>query len=241
VSRKTSQTLRIKELYYYIIDFRNLMQPELMPIHFVSKNIARKKLEAYIPNRNTRKQFSIIRGKSIKNENIPYKVADGNFMRRGSKYDYPDGRTEKQSKKSYRTLLRRRLRRMGLQTTVKTHFKYDEKAKKVKYKPNNQKVAMSPTTEARVFQLDRKPKRYYYIILKKRMSTKRGKLFKIKTIRVNIKTGNFRMETIHTMRNDIFLPELLSNLEKIPNAAEALRAYEAYKRKQKKVSGKHMA
>lgn len=218
----------VKQKYYYILDFRKFMRPKLIPVYFVNREAAKRVLKANIANRNTRRLFSIIKGITIKNEDIPYTIAYGNYFYRGGKYIYPDTLRTVQGKKSFRTLLRRRLRRMGLQSTNKVKYRYDERVKKVTYKENHQKVAKNKNSDAKVFQLDRKPKRYYYIILKKRPSTKSGKLFKIKCIQVNVKTGEFKKVTIHTNRNDIFLPELLENLKKIENASSAIKAYRGF-------------
>jgi hypothetical protein len=242
MAKKTSKDFRIKELYYYIVDFKQFMKPELLPVYFVNKNAAKRVLEANVPNRNRRKLYSIIKGLNIKNEHIPYKLGHGNFFHCGSKYAYPDRVRTKQDRKSYRTLLRRRLRRMGLQTTVKQkHTIHEEKVKKVKVLENKQDVAKSPGTAAKAFYLDRKPKYWVYLILKKCPSSKRGKLFKIKAIRINLKSGEFKKVTIHTMRNDIFIPELIYNIENLPNGKAGVTAYYSHKGEPKKVLRKHMA
>lgn len=234
--RKTTQDFPVKRQYYYIIDFRNMMNPVLLPVCFVNRNAAKRILEANIPNRNKRRLYSVIKGLKIKEEQIPYIVSYGNYLRKGGKYLYDEDKQTKQERKSFRTLMRRRLRRMDLLTTNRIKYRYHEKAKKVKHTKNYQTVAQSPHTDARVFQLDRKPNRYYYIILKKCPSSKRGKLFKIKCIQVNVKTGKWKKVTIQTNRNDIFIPELLNNLKKIPNAEGAIEAYSKYRqRKQENV------
>lgn len=230
--RQTTDHFPIKELYYYIIDFRRLMFPVIMPVYFVNKNAAKRVLKKNVPNRNIRKFYSVYPGKRIKKLKLNYIIGYGNYLHLGGKYPYPDIEMTKQEKKSFRTLLRRRLRRMDLLTTNKVKYKYHEKVRKIKHKKNYQKVAKNKNSAAKVFQIDRKPKYYFYIILEKQLTTKRGKLFKIKTIRADIRTGKSIKVTIFTMRNDIFFPELLSNLNKIPNGQRAVKRYYAYRKKQ---------
>jgi hypothetical protein len=225
---KTTDDFPIKRAYYYIIDFRRMMYPVLRPVYFVNYNAAKRVLISNMPNRNIRRFFSIYSGKTIKNLKLNYIIGEGNYLHLGGKYPYPHSDMTKQEKKSFRTLLRRRLRRMGLQTNNKVKYKYHEKASKVKYLPNRQKVANNKNSDAKVFQLDRKPRYYYYIILQKCLTSKSGKLFKVRAIRCNIKTGNWKKVTIYTNRNDIFFPELLGNLNKMPNGQEAVRAYKEY-------------
>lgn len=233
---KSTDDFPIKELYYYILDFRRFMYPVLMPVYFPNKNAAKRILAKNITNRNLIRKFSVYSGKKLKKEKINYKIGYGNYLHMGGKYPYTDEHKTHQQKKSFRTLLRRRLRRMDLYTTNKAKFRYDKKVSKVKHRRNYQKVANSPNTDAKVFQLDRKPRHYYYIVLKKRTSFKRGKIFVVRCIRVNIKNGEYKKVTIYIQRNDIFFPELLENLKKKPNAKGAIEAYtRAYSRKQKKV------
>lgn len=232
---RTTEDFPVKLKYFYIIDFRRFMFPVLMPVYFPNRNTAKRLLDVNITNRNIRKMLSVYSGKKIKKEKLKYKIGWGNYFHKGGKYLYKPNMTN-QEKKSMRTLLRRRLRRMDLFTTNKAKFRYDNKGKKVKHRKNYQKVAKSPNTDAKVFQLDRKPRYYYYIILKKSFSRKMGKLFKIRAIRVNIKTGVWNKVTIYTQRNDIFFPELLANLKKKPNGSKAVEAYwRDHKSKQKKV------
>lgn len=236
MARTTTDDFPVKLQYFYIIDFKRFMFPTLMPVYFPNRNAAKRILDHNIRNRNRKRKFSIYSGKKIKKDRLNYIIGWGNYMLRGGKYRYPALDMTNQQKKSFRTLLRRRLRRMDLLTTNKVKFRYDAKGKKVKYRKNYQRVAKSPNTDAKVFQLDRKPKYIYYIILKKQFTSKAGKLFKIRCIRVNIKNGVYKKVTIYTQRNDIFLPELLENLKKKPNAKSAVEAYtRAYSRQQKKV------
>lgn len=230
---RTTEHFPVKENYYYIMDFKRFMFPVLMPVYFVNKNAAKRILESNVPNRNRRRMFSIYSGRKIKKERLKYIIGWGHYMIRGGKYPYPRMDMTDQEKKSFRTLLRRRLRRMDLLTTIKAKYRYDNKGKKIKHKKNYQKVAKSPGTDAKVFQLDRKPKSYHYIILKKRSTTKRGKIFMVRAIRVNIKTGEFKKVTIYINRNDIIFPGLLEHLKRIPNARPAIESYTAVNKKRK--------
>lgn len=231
----------VKDLYYYVIDFRRLMDPVLMPIYFPNSRAAKRVINANYPNRNTSRMFSVMSGKKLKKRVLNYRIGSGNYLRKGGKYPYPGHKMSVQEKKSFRTLLRRRLRRMGLYTTNKAKYEYSEgTAKKIKAIKNFQKVAKNKNSDAKVFRLDRKPRHFYYIILKKCQTAKRGKLFKIRTLQVNTKTGKYLKVTIYTNRNDIFFPDLLENLKKMKNGANAVRAYKRYKTKQEAILQKTM-
>lgn len=227
----------VKLDYYYVVDYRRLMDPVLMPVFFPNKRAAQRVLKANYPNRNERKMFSVMNGRTLKHHPLNYRITQGNYLPKGGKYPYPMVEMTKQQKKSFRTLLRRRLRRMGLYTSNRAKYEFKHgKGKKVKAIKNFQRVAKSPNTDAKVFRIDRKPQHHYFIILKKRHTSKRGKLFRIKAIRVNIKNGVFKKVTIYTNRTDIFFPELLENLKRMKNGQGAVEEYTRIRqREQKKV------
>lgn len=213
-----------------------MMDPVLMPVFFPNKRAANRVLTANYPNRNTRRLFSVLNGKELKKHVLNYRIGYGNYLIKGGKYPYPVMEMTPQQKKSFRTLLRRRLRRMGLYTTNTVKYEYSTgKAKKIKAIKNYQRVANNKNSDAKVFRIDRKPRHLYYIILKKCQTSKRGKLFKIRAIRVDIKRGEWKKITIYTNRNDIFFPELLENLKRMKHGSEAVAEYTKYhKRKQEK-------
>lgn len=233
---KTTEEFPIKIHYYYIINFSNLMKPKLMPIYFPNKNTAKRVLRQNILSHEKRKKYTIYSGEKIRHEDLQYVIGMGNRFVMSGKYPYPNKKMTKQEKKSFRTLLRRRLRRMNLLTNNKAKFRYDEKTRKrIKHKPNHQKVAKSPTTDAKCFWLERGSRHTWYIVLSKRKSFKVDKLFRIRAIRIQLKTGKWKKVTIYIRTTDIIHAELLRNLYTYAKASDGIEAYTRYlQRKQEK-------
>lgn len=233
----TTEQFPVKVKYFYIVSFKNLLKPRLMPIYFPTRNTAKRVLRENIVNHEKRKKYSIFSGYQIRGEELKYVIGSGSRFRYGGKYVYPSRKMTPQERKSFRTVRRRRLRRMNLLTNNKAKFRYDEKTRKqIKHQPNNQTVADSPRTDAKCFWLERGSRFTWYIVLSKRKSFKLGKLFKIRAIRIQLKTGNWKKVTIYIRSTDIIHAELLRNLHTHAKAQEGLLAYSNHlQRKQKKV------
>jgi hypothetical protein len=229
---KTTEHFPVKLDYFYIVSFEDFLKPKLLPVYFVNKNAAKRVLKSNVGPK-AMGRFRILSGRVIRNEHIPYVLGFGVFGQVEGKYPL-DKKMTPQEKKSLRTMVRRRLRRMGILSTNKAKFRLNERVKMVKYKPNTQIVAQNKNSDAKVFQLDRKPSRYYYILIRKSLSKKSGKLFRLLCIQVNIKTGAHKKMVIHSKRNDIFIPHLLEELKKLPNTENAIRAYYDHKNQQEK-------
>lgn len=211
---KTSEDYPIKRSYYYIVDFSNYYRLRVYPVYFVNLKTAKRALERTITKLKVRKHyFQVVTGKSLVDVKIPY-IMTKRF--KATRYDYPKEKTNFQDRKSYRTLLRRRLRRMGLLTLIKPKYLVQEgKRQQVRIKPNTQKVANSPNTVAKVFQLERKPGKYYYLIIDKKKTKAKGVLMKIKSLRLNVKTGELKKCTVNMRSTDILIPHLLSNIPEL--------------------------
>lgn len=224
----------IRGNYYYIIDFRNLRKPKLLPIYFLSKRRAKILLKKYVPILSERNQFSIFRGKKIKSQKIRYKLSAGKdktlFFGFNGKYDFPSARKWNITQKAYRTLMRRRLRRMGLLTKVPGKVKYN-KAPRFAYVENHQKVANCPHTLAQAFQLDRKPEHIYYIILKKWPNRT---FFTFDCMRLDIKNRTIKRVKIKGRRTDIIhpyiLPEIWNLINKKRGYRKLLQSYQEAKK-----------
>lgn len=216
---KTLKDYPIKQDYYYIVDFKNYYKLRVYPVYFVSQAAAQRSLDRTVEKLKTRKHYyQIVSGRKLKGLDMPYIFKKKFFSR---KYTYPlDREKDKQKRKTYRTVLRRRLRRMGLLTLIKPKYRVDKgKREQIRIKPNTQKVANSPNTVARVFRLERKPKKYYYLIRSKSKTKAKGILLKIKSIRLNIKTGELKKVTVNMRSTDILIPHLLTE---IPNLIKHL-------------------
>lgn len=233
---RTTDEFPIKVKFFYIINFSNLMRPKLMPIYYPTRNTAKRVLRENVKSHEKRKKYTIYSGYKIRDENLEYVIGSGSKFINGGKYPYPHKKMTPQERKSFRTLLRRRLRRMDLLTNNQAKFRYDEKTiKRIKHKPNHQIVAKSPATDAKCFWLERGSRHTWYIVLSKRRSFKVGKLFRIRAIRIGLKTGKWKKVTIYLRTTDIIHAELLRNLYTHVKASAGLEAYTKYcKRKQEK-------
>lgn len=203
--------------YWYIMDLRNLLSPELYPVYFTSKRAAFRAIKTHVLKRTWYK-YSVVKGDKLTDYKYTYNLTLGN-MGKFCKYNYPPGLETPQQRKSYRTLLRRRLRRMGMLTLTQSKKTIDKKPGVTKLIKNTQKVAMSPNTDAGVFQIERKPPNYFYLKLKQMESHKAKVLFEVEVIRFNIKTGEFKELLLQIKKKDIIIPYLKTQLwEKAKNS-----------------------
>lgn len=209
----TTEDIPVKKEYYYIISFRQFLNLTLYGVYFINKNAAKEALVLHI-NRNKRSKYQIINGAKLKQYKLTYNISLG-VLSKFCKYTYPDNCITGQSRKTYRTVMRRRLRRMGMLTLIKPKFKIREPIKHSRLIVNKQKVAMSPNSIAKAFRLQRKPAYYYYMLISKKRSKKNGIMFRAKTLRYNSKTGVFKMLYINIQNRDIIIPYLLSQVYSI--------------------------
>lgn len=195
--------------YYYVINFKYFYRPRIYPVFFISRQAAIRAIKQNIPIKKERIYYEIIKGKKLKDFETTYVLTLGK-LGKFTKYQYPENL--KIHKKSYRTKLRRRLRRMGMLTLTKQKGNIGDRPAIVKLIRNTQKVAMNKNTMACSFQLERKKPKYYFIILKKRLSKKKGFLFHIKALLVDIADKKVRKVKVNIYRKDILIPHLLATV-----------------------------
>jgi hypothetical protein len=195
--------------YYYIIYFRDFLKPKIFPVHFMNRKAAERALKSFVAKKR-RTLYGVIRGSKLKEHDLDFLKGLGN-VGKFTKYDYPKDLTI--ARKSYRTQVRRRLRRMNMLTLVKNKIPINKPIQYIKLIKNTQKIAMTPKTSAKGFQVERKPKHIYNLILDKKISTKKGILFEIDTYRVDIKRKEISKEKVYVRRNDIIIPYLLHQIE----------------------------
>jgi hypothetical protein len=106
---------------------------------------------------------------------------------------------------------------MGLLSLPRPKRKITDRPKMVKEIVNRQRVAKSPGTEAKFFQLQRKPGHIYYYLVAKSKSRLTGKLFELECIRINIKDYTLKSLILNTHRNDLIRPILASEFKAIIN------------------------
>lgn len=230
--------------YWYIINMQNLLRIKLYPVYFINKVSAKRAINNHIARRN-RDKYSIVSGKKLKGYSLKYQINLGP-LHKFTKYEYPRPTNEmtRQEKKNIRTLFRRKLRRMGLLVHRKHKRNIKESKVRIRIIKNHQEVANCPNTQAVVFRLERLPKHYHYILLKKVKHPGKDILWKCRCIRFNSKTGEYGKLFINIYNKDVVIPQLISEIYQIANEKgnyTALSNYcrskgiGVYKEKQKKV------
>jgi hypothetical protein len=196
----------VKDKYYYIVFFKDFYKPKVLPVFFTSKQAAKRAIRA-IPKRK-QALYEIITGKKLKEFQFKHVLRLGK-LKDFTKWEYPKELDTLQKRKSFRTLMRRRLRRMGMLTPVKNKYAIGSKVIQGRLVKNRQKVANCPYTLATCFALERKPGRHY-IIINKRIPSQKGILYEVDAIIVkkkSIKQGIIRVKT-----SDIIRPYLITEI-----------------------------
>lgn len=213
--QKTTEDIPIKNKYWYIIYYKDFVSINLYPVIFISKQGAKRSLKLHI-HRVHENKYQVIKGVKLKEYRLKYNLSLG-VMSKFFKYEYPTHILTPKERKNYRTIQRRRLRRMDILTLIKPKIKITEKPKQNRWKRNKQKVANSPGSAARIIQLERKSKRYFYLILKKIRSTKKGILFCLETLRYDKNTGELEKMKLSIRTSDLVKPFLLKDLLNLCN------------------------
>lgn len=209
--------MNLFDKYYYIVYFRDFTKPKLFPVYFTNKNAARRAIRKKVAKK-LRAYYEVIKGSKLKDFQDSFLFYLGN-LGVFTKYDYPDNLSTRQKRKSFRTRLRRRLRRMGMLTPAKNKYSVRDSPRYIKLIENRQKVAMSPNTQAKAFRLERKSKDIYYLILDKKLSKKRKVLFEVQALQVNMKTKAICTKHVNIYKNDIIIPYLVTEVNKIYGTA----------------------
>ena len=197
---------------YYILDFSDLSRVRVLNFYFLNRRAAEKCIDVNFVRKKDRKYYAVVIGKDVADEITRDKERKASIF---TKYDYPVDRMTRQERKTYRTVMRRRLRRMDLLTLVKPRKHFKKKPDYIKHIKNKQKVAMSPNTAAKVIQVQRKNPKYYYLILEKSLSDKKGLLFILNCLRFDRRSGDMKQVTLKIKRTDLLIPHLIWDLEKM--------------------------
>lgn len=198
---------------YYVVYFRSFIKPVIYPVYFTNKNAAKRAIRKKVSKKN-RSYYEIVRGTKLQDFEFSFIFKLGNWGE-FNKYDYPKELSTGQGRKSYRTRMRRRLRRMGMLTLAKQKYSVRDDPKYIKLIKNRQKVAMCKNSLAKAFRLERKPAHYYYMILNKEISRKKGILFEVEAIRVNMKTKEVKNLKVNVFKNDIIIPHLITEVQQL--------------------------
>lgn len=208
--RYTTDNFPIKNNYYYVISFRKFINLVLYPVFFVNKVAAKRAITSNIAPTH-RGKYQVIRGLKLRQYTLLYNIGIGK-MAKFTKYEFPPHVRTAQDKKTFRTVMRRRLRRMGIFTKLNPKKTIMGAITQNRLIPNKQKVANCPNTLARAFRLERKPKSHYYIIVDKKPSGDKATLIEVDTILYNKKTGEIKDKIIKINTKDIVIPYLISQV-----------------------------
>jgi len=208
----TIQDYKVYSKYWYLVDFTKLTKVKLLPFYFLNPKSAKRALKANYPKKK-RKFIEVMKGSKVKDFFLIYCM--GNRLGKYTKYEYSPEKMTHQERKSHRTLMRRRLRRMGLLTLVNPKKSVRDKPDYIKPIINKQKVANSPKSIAKVIRIERKPSRYYYLIHNVKLAKKKKVLWEIEGLRYNATTGEIKKVKVKVYRTDLLIPYLLTDLEDI--------------------------
>lgn len=186
---------------YYILYLKDITNIRALPYHFPSVSLAQYALDRVVGKRD-RALFKIVSGRYIKRylPKLYRKIA-----LKPLKYQYPGELKSHQEKKNFRTMYRRRLRRLDLYTLNNSPWKIrpNTKLKPIRHVKNKQKVADSPNTTIRVVQLE-KYNKFTYLVILKILRPKRGKdLCRLKCYKVDIKRGTDKLTKVRVQNKDL--------------------------------------
>lgn len=199
----------IKPEYWYVISFGNFIHLTLFPVYFVNKQAAKRAITSNIP-RKAQGKYEVMSGKKLKDFSFRYKINLGR-LHKFTKYIYEDI-PKGQRRKTYRTVMRRRLRKMGMLTLIKPKNHITRGIKQTRLIKNKQRIAIAPETWAVSFQLERKPNRYIYLILKKKLSEKKRVLFEIRALRIDMEKAICKKVNIQVYNKDVVRPVLITEI-----------------------------
>lgn len=215
MAQKDTEDIPIKLKYWYIIYFKDFIRINLYPVIFISKKGAKRALRLHIDKVHLHR-YQVIKGSKLKTYQLKYQLSLGPLSK-FTKYEYPADKLTHQERKTYRTVMRRRLRRMDILTLIKPKLRITEKSKQNRWKKNQQKVAKNKNSQARVIQLERKATKYFYMVLQKTRSESNGILFRIESLRFNSKTQELKHIYLNIKNNDIIKPFLIKDLLNLCN------------------------
>jgi hypothetical protein len=196
--------------YYYLVYFRDFFKPIIYPVYFINKAAANRALKAHV-GKKKRVYYQVVRGEKLQEFEFKHLFTLGN-LGKFTKYAYTTEMNTKQKRKNFRTILRRRLRRMGMLTLVKNKQSVRHTPQYIKVIKNRQMVAANPYTLSNGFRLERKPKHIYYLIIEKAISKLKGVLWEMTVFQVDMKSKSIKTKKLKVKRNDVVIPHLLTEI-----------------------------
>lgn len=205
---------KVVDTYFYILHFKRLDKPKIIPFHYLTRRSAQDCLDKMV-SRADMLYYKVVKGSFI-GEHYVALYREGSFYT--TKYRYPDEKATFQEKKNYRTMFRRRLRRMGILVVNNAPRRIDSPPVKPRYIKNTQDVAKSPTTIGRVVQIDRFSRETYVFIntlTKPKPKTKDFKrvLCKVEGYKFNLRKGTIKPTKFKIEKTDLVIPHSLNHLK----------------------------
>lgn len=199
-----------KREYWYIVSLNDFRFIKLYPVYFINRASAKRAIRENFPAIK-RMRYTIISYNKLIKYNLKYQIGLGRLPK-FHKYDIAQKNSTPQQLKNARTIIRRRLRRMGMLVPKKHKFFIKDKVAYRHILENTQKVANSPNTEARAFRLERRGKYVYYILMFKMRTLVKGVMWRVKAIKYNAKTKTWKKVWMGIQNSDVLIPHLISEV-----------------------------
>lgn len=202
---------KIHKARFYILNIRDITNIRCLYYYFSSRETAKYSLHKAIPSVE-RKWYKIVSGNYLSKYQPKFYKALRIYP---VKYKYPPHIKTKQQRKTHRTVMRRRLRRMGLHVVGKKEGRIVENIGKSKWIKNRQKVANSPTTIARVIQVDSKGLNKYFVVRDIVKSKRAGDLCRATCYQFDTYKGTIIKKELRIKNTDVITPYLTLELKKV--------------------------
>lgn len=202
---------KIHKARFYILKIKSLTDIRCLYYYFSSRESAKYALNKAIAS-TERKWYKIVSGAYLSKYQPNFYKALRVYP---VKYKYPPHLTTKQQRKTHRTVMRRRLRRLGLHVVGKKEGKIVEEIGRTKWIKNKQKVAKSPGSVARVIQVDSKGLNKYFVVRGIVKSKRSGDLCRASCYLFDTYKGTITKKEIRIKNTDVITPYLTTELKKV--------------------------
>lgn len=192
---------------FYIVYLRDILKPRILHYYFSSRAMAKKAIVDSLPYKD-RKWYKVMSGKYLRKYE-PELCKSIKLI--PTKYKYPSNSTQADRKK-HRTLMRRRLRRMGMLVHSKPYSTVHKPPKRIKAVKNKQKVAQSPGTISRVVEVDRRGSHKLFLILSFKRAKRVGDLYVANSVCFNFRKKTVEEKSLRIKNTDVLTPYTLIEL-----------------------------
>lgn len=223
---KTIEDYPLKRGYFYIVLFKNILDAKVAPYHFTTERAGQRALEKHFV-KSFRKYCRVLSYEEANKFFLVYKVGTGVHH---YKYDYSVHEPDKNSQRNTRIRQRRRLRRMGLYTSVRASYNVRKDHKGISVIDTPQKMVIDrKNPQAKAIEIEDDPG-VYYLVLERELykgGTHPEYAFRIRGLKFNGRTCKAKEVTKKIRRNAILIPYLLGELNQV--------IYETCKKRHQKI------